>query len=51
MTLMMTMVTIVAYTLVVVAAKWEWKDSAHVGAAGPRSAMANLLAHIHITKC
>jgi hypothetical protein len=29
MTLMMTMMTIVAYSL---ATKWEWKDSAHAGA-------------------
>jgi hypothetical protein len=29
------MMTIVAYSSAAVAAKWEWKDSAHAGAAGP----------------
>jgi hypothetical protein len=35
MTLMMAMVTIVAYMPATTPAKLEWKDSAHTGDAGP----------------
>jgi hypothetical protein len=47
----MALVTIVAYSPAVTAAKWEQKDSTHAGAAGPWLAMAKVLAHIHVTKC
>jgi hypothetical protein len=50
MILTMAMVTIAPYSSALVATKWEWKDCAHSGAAGPWPTIKKVLAHIHVSK-